>query len=91
MEIKDITASVERLDEVRGGQHISVDNIGLQVGANSALSRASGLGVGNVTSSAVTQVVPQAFSQTTMIDATEIKSYETSIVGSMVGFPYLTL
>jgi hypothetical protein len=72
MEIRDISVSVERLDDVRGGQNISVRNLGLQIGANQAASSASGVGVGNQTVSSVNQFAPQSFSQTTGIAATEV-------------------
>ena len=89
MKIKDITVAVERLEDVRGGQYIDVTNAGLQIGGNSAYSAASSVGLGNSTSSAVTQIAPQSFSQSTLVAAREIDSYETTIVGSLVGFPYL--
>jgi hypothetical protein len=88
MEIKDITVSVD-LEAVRGGQNISVKNLGAQVGGNTALSSASSWGLGNVTSSETTQIAPQVFSQSTSIDALELHSRETVIANSMVGFPYL--
>jgi hypothetical protein len=72
MEIKDISVSVERLDDVRGGQDISVANFGLQVGANQAASEAYSVGLGNKTTSGVNQLASQTFSQKTGISAVEV-------------------
>lgn len=85
MEIKDITLSAERLDEVRGGQNIGVTNLGLQVGGNQASSQASSYGIGNTTTSGVSQVAPQSFSQTTAIQASEVNSFVSTIDSSILG------
>lgn len=91
MEIKDINLSVERLEEVRGGQVIRSASLGFQVGGNVAASNASSYGIGNTTQSSVAQYAPQQFSQSTGIHAVEVDSHVTTIDSSMLdlGFPYL--
>lgn len=91
MDIKDITVSAERMEEVRGGQRINVDLAALQIGGNHAISGASSWGVGNTTTSGVTQIAPQVLSQNVGVHATEIDTHETLIANSIVGFPFLAL
>jgi hypothetical protein len=86
MEIKDISVSVERLDDVRGGQNINVGNFGFQVGGNKAASAAASYGLGNQTSSATNQYAAQDFSQTTAISAVEVDKKALEIYGSLIGF-----
>ena len=88
MEIKDINVSLERLDDVRGGQYIDVTNAALQVGGNSAYSSAESWGVGNKTSSAVTQIAPQKLVQGASVDAVELDLYKKTIDHSVVGFGF---
>lgn len=84
MEIKDITLSAERLEEVRGGQHISSLSLGAQVGANQAFSTASSFGIGNTTGSSVQQDASQSFGQQTVISAKELDSHVLGISNSMI-------
>ena len=85
MEIKDITVSVERLEDVRGGQRIDVSNFALQIGANHAASNASSFGVGNQTSSVVAQDASQSLGQYADVSAVEDHRRVLEISNSVVG------
>lgn len=91
MEIRDISVSLERLDDVRGGLKLDVTSVGLQVGDNSAFSEASSWGVGNKTSSGVTQIAPQKLTQSASVDAAELDLRQITVDHSVVGFPFLAL
>ena len=88
MEIKDINVSLERLDDVRGGHGIDVSNAALLVGGNSAYSSADSLGVGNKTTSGVTQIASQKLVQGASVDAVELDLYKKTIDHSVVGFGF---
>lgn len=92
MEIKDINVSVERLEEVRGGtrggQHIDVVNLGLQVGGNTATSQADSWGIGNSTAAGTRQLAGQSFAQDTRIAASDVDSRLTTVDSSIIGFGF---
>lgn len=85
MEIKDISVSVEQLEEVRGGQYINVTEAAAQLGLNYAASEAHSFGVMNTTSSGVNQVTPQVLTQDANVSAVEVDKDVFSLVNSVFG------
>ena len=90
MQIKDISVSVERLDEVRGGTDASVHQFGLNVGGNVAAGVSSNVGAGNDAATNVYQDASQYLSQDASVDVKKMFSSSTTIDGSVVnlGWPF---